>query len=79
MQPETKIAVFRGWKVRKVLHNNEWWFSVVDVCGVLTESLDVRVYLRKLKQRLAEEGRQVVTICHGLKLSAPDGKMRFSD
>lgn len=79
MQPETKIAVFKGRGVRKVLHQNEWWFSVVDVCGVLTGSPDAGAYWRKLKQRLTEEGSEVVTICHGLKLFAPDGKMRETD
>lgn len=75
----TKIAVFKGKKVRKTIHNNEWWFSIVDVVGVLTDSVDSGAYWRKLKQRLLEEGSQVVTICHGLKLPAPDGKMRETD
>ncbi len=75
----TKIAVFKGKQIRKVIHNNEWWFSVVDVCGVLTDSVDANAYWRKLKQRLVEEGSEVVTNCHGLKLPAPDGKMRETD
>jgi DNA-damage-inducible protein D len=62
-----------------VLHNEEWWFSVVDVCTVLTESPDGGAYWRKLKQILCEEGSEVVTFCHGLKLEAPDGKMRETD
>jgi len=73
---ETNIAVFRGKGIRKTIHNNEWWFSIVDVCAVLTESADAGAYWRKLKQRLREEGSEVVTFCHGLKLTAPDGKMR---
>ena len=73
------IAVFRGKKIRRTLHSNEWWFSVVDVCGALTESVDAGAYWRKLKQRLAEEGSEVVTFCHGLKLPAPDGKLRETD
>ena len=76
---ESNIAVFRGKEVRRVIHNNEWWFSVVDVCEVLTESTDAGAYWRKLKQRLKEEGSEVVTFCHGLKLTAPDGKMRETD
>ena len=76
---DTKIAVFKGKKVRKTIHNNEWWFSVVDVCSILTESADPGAYWRKLKQRLKEEGSEVVTFCHGLKLEAPDGKMRSAD
>jgi len=66
---ETKIAVFKGKGIRKVIHNNEWWFSVVDVCAVLTDSADSGAYWRKLKQRLKEEGSEVVTFCHGFKLS----------
>jgi len=47
----------------------------VDVCAVLTGSADAGAYWRKLKQRLREEGSEVVTFCHGLKLTAPDGKI----
>ena len=75
----TKIAIFKGQKIRKTIYKNEWWFSVVDICSVLTESLDAGAYWRKLKQRLNEEGSEVVTNCHGLKLEAPDGKMRETD
>jgi len=74
-----KIAVFRGKEIRRAIHNDEWWFSVVDVCEALTESPDAGAYWRKLKQRLKEEGSEVVTFCHGLKLEAPDGKMRDTD
>src|SRR4030042_5522563 len=76
---ETHLAVFKGKKIRRTLHNNEWWFSVVDVVGVLTDSPDAGAYWRKLKQRLKEEGSEVVTFCHGLKLRAPDGKLRETD
>lgn len=76
---ETKIAVFKGKGIRKTIHKEEWWFSVVDVCKALTESPDAGAYWRKLKQRLKKEGSQVVTFCHGLKLEAPDGKMRETD
>ncbi|MDI6735698.1 MAG: Bro-N domain-containing protein [bacterium] len=75
----TKIAVFRKREIRKTIYKNEWWFSVVDVCGALTDSVDAGAYWRKLKQRLQEEGSEVVTFCHGLKLPAPDGKMRETD
>src|SRR4030066_2087073 len=75
----TKIAIFRGKQVRKAIHNNEWWFSIVDVCGALTESPDSGAYWRKLKQRLNEEGSEVVTFCHGLKLAASDGKKYTTD
>jgi len=75
----TKIALFKGKEIRKVIHNNKWWFSVVDVVAALTDSVDAGAYWRKLKQRLSEEGSEVVTFCHELKLKAPDGKMRETD
>jgi prophage antirepressor-like protein len=75
----TKIAVFKGQKVRRTIHNNEWWFSVVDICEVLTDSANAGAYWRKLKQRLKEEGSEVVTFCHGLKLEASDGKRYETD
>mgnify|MGYP001584498456 CR=1 FL=1 len=73
------IALFKGKAIRKTIFNKEWYFSVVDVCAVLTDSPDSGAYWRKLKQRLKEEGSEVVTFCHGLKLEAPDGKMRETD
>ena len=76
---ETKLAVFQSKKIRRTLHQGEWWFSVVDVCGALTASADAGAYWRKLKQRLGQEGSEVVTFCHGLKLVAPDGKLRATD
>ena len=79
MSKSNKIIVFESKKIRRVYHNNEWWFSVVDVVNALTDSADSGAYWRKLKQRLIEEGSQVVTNCHGLKLEAPDGKMRETD
>ncbi len=75
----TKIALFKGKQIRKTIYNNEWWFSVVDICESLTDSIDAGAYWRKLKQRLIEEKSEVVTKCHGLKLLAPDGKMRETD
>jgi DNA-damage-inducible protein D len=77
--PENHLVVFQERNIRRTWHNNEWWFSVVDVCGVLTESADPGAYWRKLKQRVAAEGSEVVTFCHGLKLEAPDGKQRETD
>ena len=74
MENNTKMAIFKGKKVRKTIHNNEWWFSVTDVIEVLTDSVDPGAYWRKLKQRLIAEGSEVVTNCHGLKLEASDGK-----
>jgi len=78
----TKIAIFKGKKVRKIIHNNEWWFSVVDVVQALTDQFDAytaRKYWNKLAQRLREEGSEAVTNCHRLKLLALDGKMRETD
>lgn len=78
----TKIALFKGRGIRKIIYNNEWWFSVVDVVQALTDQLDnhtARKYWNKLAQRLRDEGSDVVTNCHRLKLLAPDGKMRETD
>lgn len=78
-QNNNAIILFKEQKIRRAWYKNEWWFSVVDVVGVLTESPDAGAYWRKLKQRLNEEDSEVVTFCHGLKLPAPDGKMRETD
>lgn len=76
---EERIVVFQEQAIRRTWHEQEWWFSVVDVCAVLTDSRDAGAYWRKLKQRLGAEGSEVVTFCHGLKLEAPDGKQRVTD
>ena len=79
MDQASKIAIFKGKQIRKTIYKNEWWFSVVDVCGALTASFDSGAYWRKLKQRLKEEGSEVVTFCHGLRLEASDGKEYETD
>jgi len=79
MNKETAVVIFNESTIRRTWYQEEWWFSVVDVCAVLTESTDPGAYWRKLKQRLSEEGSEVVTNCHGLKLQAQDGKMRMVD
>ena len=81
MTKKFSIQLFEERKVRTVWDDQEekWYFSIVDVCGVLTESRDPQSYWRKLKQRLKEEGNQTVTNCHGLKMQAADGKMRMTD
>ena len=56
-----------------------WYFSIVDIVAVLTESKDPTAYWRKLKQRLKAEGNETVTNCHGLKMTAADGKLRLTD
>ena len=76
---QSKLVVFESKSIRRIWHNEEWWFSVVDVCGALTDSLDAGAYWRKLKQRLKAEGSEVVTNCHGLKLEAADGKKYTTD
>jgi len=77
---ETKIAIFNGKGIRKVIHGNEWWFSVVDVVESLTDSVNARDYWYKMKIRVEDEdGFQLSTICRQLKLLAPDGKMRETD
>ena len=78
-EPANNIAVFRAKTIRRIWQNEQWWFSVVDVCGVLTVSPDAGACWRKLKQQLSAEGSEVVTFCHGLKLQAPDGKQRVTD
>ena len=77
--PENHLIVFQEKAIRRTWYQDEWWFSIVDVCGVLTDSRDAGAYWRKLKQRLAAESNEVVTFCHGLKLEAPDGKQRVTD
>jgi len=77
---ETKIAVFKGQRIRRTIHKNEWWFSVVDVIGVLTDSVNPRDYWFKMKIRVKEEdGFEPSTVCRQFKLPAPDGKMRETD
>ena len=81
---EEKMQKYNGWKVRSVWDEvrEEWWLSVVDVVGVLTEQADVlkaRKYWNKLKQRIKEEGSELVTNCHQLKMIAEDGKRRLTD
>ena len=71
--------VFQNKSIRRILVDEEWFFSVIDVVAVLTGSADPAAYWRKLKQRLTAEGSQVVTICHGLKLPANDGKNYKTD
>lgn len=77
-----EIKIFDGNKIRSAWDNEkeEWYFSVVDIVGVLTNSNDAGAYWRKLKQRLTAEGSEVVTFCHALKLkSHKDGKMYKTD
>jgi len=76
-----KIQLFEDQPVRTAWDNDneEWYFSIIDVVRVLTDSKDPNAYWRKLKQRLREEGNQSVTNCHALKMRAHDGKQRMTD
>ena len=78
---DNEIKLFEGKQIRSAWDNEkeEWCFSIIDIVGVLTDSKDPGAYWRKLKQRLNEEGNEVVTICHTLKMQAADGKMRKTD
>ncbi len=76
----TKIALFKGKKIRKTLHQNEWWFSVIDIIEALTDSTQPSKYWTAMKARIQdEEGFQPSTNCRQLKLPAEDGKMRETD
>jgi len=76
-----EVQIFEDKRVRTMWNEQEgeWYFSIVDVVAVLTNSIDTAAYWRKLKQRLKEEGNETVTNCHGLKMLAADGKMRLTD
>jgi len=75
------IKIFEQKQVRTLWdeEKEKWYLSIVDVIAVLTDSVDPNAYWRKLKQRLKEEGNETVTNCHGMKMMAPDGKMRLTD
>ena len=75
------VQLFEDRKIRTAWNEDteEWYFSVVDVVAVLTDSVDAQAYWRKLKQRLKAEGNESVTNCHALKMVAADGKRRMTD
>lgn len=81
MKKEASIKIFNHNKIRSIWNEEDekWYFSIVDVVGILTESVNPQTYWRKLKQRLKEEGNETVTNCHGLKMQAADGKLRLTD
>ncbi len=81
MDNESKMQLFENKKIRTAWDSEaqEWYFSIVDVVQVLTDSVDGRKYWNKLKQRLKEEGSELVTKCHQLKMTAADGKKRLTD
>ena len=81
MEQNDQIQLFEDKRIRTAwdAEREEWYFSVVDVVAVLTDSVDPAAYWRKLKQRLKEEGNETVTNCHGLRMKAADGKHRMTD
>ena len=81
MTQRHKIQLFEDKKVRTAWDDEreEWYFSIVDVCAVLSESENPQTYWRVLKNRLKKEGNETVTNCNALKMLAPDGKMRMTD
>lgn len=81
MTQKQAIQLFEERKVRTVWDDEteKWYFAIVDVVAILTESADAAAYWRKLKQRLKAEGNETVTNCHSLKMLAADGKMRLTD
>jgi len=82
MDKNQALVVFQDQKIRRIWHKSEWFYSVVDIVAVLTEQinpLSARKYWNKLRQRLNEEGSEVVTNCHRLGLLALDGKIRLTD
>ena len=81
MQEQSAIQLFEGLQIRVIWDDEQekYYFSIVDVIQVLTESVDGRKYWNKLKQRLKEEGNETVTNCHQLKMPASDGKLRLTD
>lgn len=81
MSKKESIKLFEDHKIRSLWDEEieEWYFSIVDVVAILTDSVNPTAYWRKLKQRLKKEGNQTVTDCHGFKMRAVDGKMRKTD
>ncbi len=81
MTKETAIKIFEQKEVRTHWDEEQekWYFSIVDVISILTDSNNPQVYWRVLKKRLLAEGNETVTNCNGLKMEAPDGKMRMTD
>lgn len=81
MVNKNSVKLFGGDKIRAVWDDEQekWYFSVVDVVAVLTESPNPQTYWRVLKKRLKDEGNETVTNCNGLKMPAADGKMRLTD
>ena len=74
----TQIALFKGWKIRKTLHENEWWFVVEDVVLALIDSSDPKQYIQRMKQRDPELAQGWVQFVHTLEVSTEGGKQRMN-
>lgn len=81
MDNGSKVQLFENKKIRTAWdeEHETWYFSIVDVIAVLTESKNPQIYWRVLKKRLKDEGNETVTNCNALKMTAPDGKKRLTD
>ena len=81
MKDNSSIQLFEDQKIRTAwdAEKEEWYFAIVDVIAVLTDSADPQNYWRVLKKRLKDEGNETITNCNGLKMTAPDGKKRKTD
>ena len=81
MTKQESLRIFDERNIRSLWDDEqeEWYFSIIDVVAVLTDSINPTGYWRKLKERLKKEGNQSVTNCHALKMRAQDGKMRKTD
>lgn len=79
MKPAIKLFNDKKIRVEWDSKTEKWYFSIIDVIAVLTDSIDSGAYWRKLKERLKAEGNETVTNCHTLKMEATDGKMRLTD
>ena len=79
-EEHNKLVIFQNKKIRRIWYDDNWHYSVIDVVGILTESVNPRDYWYKTKKRLGDEEKaEVSTICRQLKLEAPDGKFRETD
>lgn len=79
-EKQNKLIIFQDKNIRRIWHQEEWFYSVVDICGALTDSANPRDYWYRVKKRLNDEEKsELSTICRQLKMKAPDGKMRETD
>ena len=80
IEPQNKLVLFQSKEIRRLWHENEWLFSVIDIVAVLTDSANPRDYWYKMKIRVKnEDGFEPSTVCRQLKMEAPDGKKRLTD